>query len=69
MKDRDKIMLGKPTYRIIREDCRIADTINAINMVLHFSAEKEQKVVSNRIHASLSACQDFITILIPTCIR
>jgi hypothetical protein len=44
MKDRDKKFLGKPTYRITWEDSRIADTVCAIQMVLHFSAEKEQKV-------------------------
>jgi hypothetical protein len=32
MKDRDKKFLGKPTYRITWEDCRIADTICAIEM-------------------------------------
>jgi len=44
MKDRDKKFLGKPTYRITWEDSRIADTVCAIQMVLRFSAEKEQKV-------------------------
>jgi len=51
MTDRDEMILGKPTYRIIWEDCRIAGTIFAIDIVLYFSAEKEQKVhcVCNRI--------------------
>ncbi len=44
MKDRDETILGKPTYRIIWEDCRITGTSFAIDMVLYFSAEKEQKV-------------------------
>ncbi len=66
MKDRDKKIHGKPTYRITWEDYRIAHTICAIEMVLHFSAEKEQIFlpVSNRIQALLSACQDSITIII-----
>jgi hypothetical protein len=39
MKGTDKKFLGKPTYRITLEDCRIADTICAIEMVSCISVQ------------------------------